>query len=209
MGALLVHKYGYKQLLSKLKTPLILVPILVLSPLIYACLDTSILRQLIGVGNLNMNPMEYFVNIAGYLLQITFVGKLDPSLNLGGLPYLDIFQMFMLVIGITVFYSQRSILKGKLMLLTPLIYIAIVSLYPVNLSKLALLVPLVIIFISAGVSEFISLWLKGFPRNPYGRSIGLLLIAALIGASGYYNLNRYFNAWAQNPDVKAAHQITK
>lgn len=207
--SLLIFQYGLKPSIMNLKTPLIILPLLLIAPLIYACVDTNVLKQLLGINSLISNPFEYIENIGNYILQITLKGSLEPALNLGRLPYLDIFQLLMLLIGIKTHFSHINRLKGRLTLVTPLLFIAIISVFSVDQTKLAILTPIIFILMAAGVNEFINLWLKGFPRNPIGRALGLMLVAGLLGTSGYYNVQRYFIAWAQNPDVKAAHQLEK
>lgn len=205
-----IAKFGFKSLFIKLKTPFALIPIVILMPLIVASItNLKTLKLLLGNGTQINGINDYITTIYSYFSQLLLIGSANPSISLGRLPYLDIFQIMMLLIGLVTLFNKRKNLKGQILIYTPVIYVALISVFSFDQTKLVVLLPLIFIIITVGLSEFINFWLKGFPRNPFGRLAGLILVAVLIGASGYYNIKRYYVAWALNPDVKAAHQIDK
>lgn len=201
----LVIHYGLKNTLTKLRLPQIIPIFLIILPLLIAFRNFDILKELLGITSLTRAPLGYLSNIVENFSQIIIRGSLDPALNLGRLPYLDIFQVLMLLLGITIFFTHRKSFRAMVTLYAPLIYIGLISILTNSLSALIILLPLIFIIICVGFSELISMWLRGFPRNPVGRIAGLVLCVILISTSGYYNLHRYYVAWADNPDVKATH----
>lgn len=205
----LIIQKGLKNVISKLKTPQIILPIVLLSPLIIASRNLEILKEIVGINGLLNNPLNYLTNIFQYGSQLIIRGEFNPAVNLGRLPYLDIFQTLMLCLGVFALISHRRNLRGLTLLFTPLVFIGLISVSSFNQTKLISIMPVIFIVLAIGVNEFITMWLKGFPRNPIGRAAGLLLCVVLISASGYYNAHRYFVAWAKNPDVKATHNQLK
>lgn len=206
LAIILITQYGFKNILKRLRTPQIILPVLLLLPLIIASRNLEVLKEVVGMNSFVISPFSFIKNVFEYVSQLIVRGTFNPAINLGRLPYLDIFQTLMLGLGLFVLVSHRKNLRGLVLLFTPLILLGIISISTLNQTNLAVILPIVFVVITAGVHEFITLWLKGFPRNPIGRAAGLLLCVILISASGYYNAHRYFVAWAKNPDVKSAHK---
>ena len=207
-GILAIREWGAKQILNKIGKIQLLIVLALIIHIIYSCIiNPAVIRELLGYNSFNINPLNYIATVTKYISLITLRGVLDPSVNLGRLPLLDIMQLVMLCIGVSVLYPINKSLKSYLLIVLPIVYILLISFSAVETTKLVALIPIIFIVIAAGLNEFIQLWLKSFPKNPIGRSIGVLMCVGLIAGSGYYNVNRYYTAWANNPEAQAAHQL--
>lgn len=61
--------------------------------------------------------------------------------------------------------------------------------------------PFLYIIAAAGIALLLQQWFTVFPKNPFARSVGVVLISICISASVAYNLHRYFIAWPHTPEV--------
>jgi hypothetical protein len=190
-----------EQLLSKLKNLYAPLLILFLTPLFYALIkNPSLSHSLLGIKDFSPSPISYMSSLVQNFAQIFVKGGVDHSISLGKQPFLDAFQGFMMIIGIIMVLSNK-------MLWLPIIIVAFISVGGLNITALSVLIPMVFLLVAIGFSEFLNLWLKSFPKNPYGRSLGLFLCVTLVGMSSYYNTHKYFVAWAKSPDVQSAHNL--
>ncbi len=117
----------------------------------------------------------------------------DSRLAVGKAPLLDIFVVFMLVLGLYDVCTSLKLDRSKLTLGLFIIGYTITVLGDTNL--LGMLVIPVFLLAAAGIGYLLDEWLSIFPRNPLARGIamGLVTIAVLFAAS--YNITNYFIAW--------------
>lgn len=194
---------------SKIKNLYAPMLLILLAPLVYSIINNPDLAyDLLGIKDFNPNLFDYIIGVLINFSQIFIRGGIDHGISLGRQPFLDAFQAFMMIIGTVMVLSSRAI-KGYRMLWLPIIVIAFISLGGLNIAALSILIPIVFLLISIGFNEFLNLWLKSFPKNPYGRSLGLFLCVVLLGMSSYYNAHKYFIAWAKSPDVQSAHNLSQ
>lgn len=194
-------------LISKIKnfyTPALLIALL---PLIYSVIRSpEIVKDLLGLKSLISSPLEYLSSLISNFSQIFIRGGIDNSISLGRQPFLDFFQAFMLIIGVISILTNKSF-RGTKILWLPLVLIAFTSIGGSNIIAMVAIMPIVLVLIAIGFNDFLNLWLKNFPKNPFGRSLGLFLCLILLAMSSYYNIHKYYIAWSKNPDVQSAHNL--
>lgn len=136
-------------------------------------------------------------------------GPPDPSRWLGRLPILDLFSSAMLVLGV---YSMRyhirqrdtAILFGSSVIVVLLVTVG-------GLTNITALIPLLYIFIGAGMAFMLQQWMVVFPKNPFARTLATTLMSVTILLVAYLHVNHYFIAWPQTPATKHAfgHSLLK
>lgn len=208
VGFVYLKKWGIRTSLKKAPKLLGSLVLVSLAPLIYSFFkNINNLKEILGVAGLSYNPLTYLETVLRYISQILFRGTLDPSVSLGRLPLLDIFQIFMLALGVITLMKMNKSQKKYVLIAPPVLFVILISPFGFMQTKLSVLMPIIFIAMAFGIDDFIKLWLKGFPRNPIGRLVGIVICSLIISMSGYYNVNRYFVAWAKNPEVKASHKL--
>ena len=75
--------------------------------------------------------------------------------------------------------------------------------------KLVIMLPVIYILASLGISYMIVSWLEVFPRNPLARYVGIGIVCAVVGLTCIYHLDRYFVAWPNSPDTIKAFHLTR
>lgn len=168
--------------------------------------DIAMLRQLLGISELPRTAYLYAKQVGQNLSQLFFRGFMDPAVNLGRLPLLDIFSVVMAAIGVLYYERKLNLRRSQVLFGTTLVLGLSLSLTAFSLPKLAILMPLVMFLVVGGIVELLDRWLDGFPRNPIARSVGVCVMVIAIGFTSFYHLQRYYVAWANNPDAIAAHR---
>ncbi len=65
-----------------------------------------------------------------------------------------------------------------------------------------LTLPFAFSIIAAGIEFLLDAWDDVFPRNPFAKSFGLLLITTVILFSAYYQLTRFIVVWPRTPETR-------
>jgi len=182
--------------------------LLLITPLILSMfVDSHQGLVLLGVDNLVDSIPTIILNIIDAVRSIFFVGMPGTPIGLGQLPMLDIFSVFMFLLGCYYFERRLSLKRSKLLFGGMAIGFIVCSLSEFDLVRYSLLLPLVYIFISAGIHESISRWLAVFPRNPIARGVGVVVLAISIGFVGSYHLRKVFIARPGNPEIRSLYII--
>lgn len=139
--------------------------------------------------------------IAAVPFHLFVYGPQYPELWLDRAPLLDVFTLVLCLLGIYFyarhFRASRSRLLGGLFI----IGIALVGIGgPVSF---ALVVPLMYFAAATGLAYLLREWLRVFPNNPLGRSLGISLIIAAVSLSCIYNVRAYFVAWPHTAVTRA------
>jgi hypothetical protein len=177
--------------------------VVLLAPLVRAIiLEPQLLKSLAG---LPLGKLPSIVDIAKNLVSVPknlFIhGPNDATVWLGGLPLLNVFSAAMLVLGSYSLYFKRKLdstkfIYGGLALGTLLVGLGVVN--------VIVLMPLLYVIMAAGLALLLQQWFTVFPNNPLARTLGSLLVAALVGITVFFHLNQYFIAWPKAPATKAA-----
>lgn len=178
--------------------------ILVITPLILSFIsDIQLLKEwllLPSVIDLKTIP----VNILRVPSAFIYRSPVDPVLNVARLPILDVASGAFFLIGLYAYQKHIKLERTKIMILTAIFGIIIGALGEVTIA-IVLLLPFVYSVIGAGISYVLDEWYSVFPKNPFARSFGLLLITLVILMSVYYQLTRFFVVWPQTPAVRAVY----
>lgn len=184
---------------------LILLPFVLLIPLFYAFARTpSLIQTWLGLPQDFGTPEGVVRSLLHSFSFFVYKGPDTPELWLARAPILSFFSTVMALLGV-LFYSKHLHAPRTRWLITFFVIGALLFAIggPV---KLSILVPLVYLFVTAGVGYLIHEWLQVFPRNPLARSIGYVFIASTVAISCAYNLKAYYIAWPHNTATKAAFQ---
>lgn len=169
-----------------------------IAPLALLCvLQPAHLSQLFGWEALQTPTLEGIKVLAW-----TYVWP-APTIVYGQvLPALDISALALIVLGgllsLQRWHTARSYMIGAWMILSLPILLFIPHM------SVLITVPLFIL-LAAGVESLLTQWYKLFPRNPYARGVGLLLLVALIGVMTISGVNRYVHSYHDIPTVAAEH----
>lgn len=147
------------------------------------------------------DPATIAKQFGGVFVHILIRGPQYPNLWLGRQPILDIFCLVALVLGAIFYITHLSATRSHL-----LIGSFIVGLVLISISggiDLSFLVPVIFLFIAAGIAYLLQQWLAVFPKNPFARYTGYILISAAVAVSCLYGLRSYFVAWPHNPQSQA------
>ena len=208
--SLLHYKQRQRSLPLKIwqKITVSLVGVLLLVPLVLSMfVDPKQGLTLLGVDNLVDSLPTIVLNIVDAIRSIFFIGIPGTAIGLGKLPMLDIFSVFMFMLGCYYFERRLSLKRSKMLFGGMAIGFIVCSLSQFDLVRYSLLLPLIYIFISAGIHESITRWLAVFPRNPIARGVGVVVLAVSIGFVGSYHLRKVFIARPGNPEIRSLYIV--
>jgi hypothetical protein len=177
--------------------------VLLLLPLVLAIARSPrFALDLLAVSNPVRSIPDLFINFIEIIKTIFFVADHVSPLGLGNLPFVDIFSLFMFIIGFYYFERRLALKRSKMLFGGLAMGILICSISKVDMLNVSILLPLVYIFVSAGLHETITRWLNVFPRNPLARSTGIIAIAIALGFTSSYHLTKVFIARPGNPEIR-------
>jgi hypothetical protein len=132
-------------------------------------------------------------------LHLLIHGPKNPELWLGKAPILDIFTLACALLGI--YFYARHITANRSRSLFSLFGVSWVLVALGGPVSISIMVPLMYLFTACGIGYLLHDWLKVFPRNPFARLLGIILIALAVTSSVAYNLRAYFIAWPHSSDT--------
>ena len=139
-----------------------------------------------------------FLNIP---VQLFYQGPNNPEIWLGRLPLLNIFSTAMFAIGLYAYAKKRRLDRTWFTLFVFIFGGALVSIQgPVTTS---ILTPFIYLMVAAGIALLLQQWFTVFPRNPFARTIGTVLMTLVVLIASYNGLHQYFIAWPNAPETKA------
>ncbi len=194
-------KIAFKYVKPQSVTLGVLGALVVFGPLIYAFVqDTSLLTQWLLI------PESFTVaTIAESALQVpsNFIYQMraNPLLNVGMLPVFDLATGFLFLLGLYAYSKKTRLDRARLLIAVALIGLIIGS-FGDHTTATVVLLPFVFSVIGAGVEYVLDMWHDVFPRNPYAKSFGVLLVSTVVLFGSYYQLTRFLVAWPQTPETK-------
>lgn len=181
------------------------ISVLLIVPLIYSLvLNPSQITTYLGIDRLvdENGPIEFLDTVASTVSSLFFNGPNDPYRWLTGTPILDVASAALAVLGIYAYVKGPHTLRARTLLLFAIISIVLIGTSTVV--SIALLLPLVYIVIASGLVFLLQSWFTVFPRNPAARNTAVILMALFITFICSYHVQRYFIAWPNAPETKAA-----
>lgn len=149
---------------------------------------------------------DILANFRSTLAAIFWFAPANPGKWLGNLPLLDIFGVVMVTLG--VYHHERNFGNRRSIILfgsTGILLILVSLNGGIDSVGFSLLMPLIALFVISGIQEFLGLWRDVFPRNPIAKALAVFVISILVSVSSYYQLNRYYIAWANSPETRAVY----
>lgn len=206
-GLLYFRKFlwrSVKKISLKLKLFCSFLFLVVIAPLMYSFVFAQ--RQIIEWLGYNSSQTLTPQAVGGNFLDIPkqlFISGTDNALFwLPGTPILDIFTVAMLGLGIYAFRAGQYPAREKLILGATVLSATVIGFG--NVATVSLLIPLLYIIVANGLAYMLQSWFTVFPKNPFARSIGIVLLTAAVGFSCFYQLQRYFVAWPKADTTQAA-----
>ncbi len=162
--------------------------------------DVTVLKQWLLLPE-TINWAETARNILRVPSAYIYRSPIDPLLGVGRLPIFDVAVGGLFLVGLYVYQKKNKLERTKVMLLTALLAIVIGALGQVT-AAVVLLLPFVYAVVAAGMSYLLDEWYKIFPRNPFARSFGLLLVTFVVLMTMYYQMTRFLVVWPQAPETR-------
>lgn len=123
-----------------------------------------------------------------------------PIYVAGHLPWLDICTTVLVAIGVVQFARHWRLHRSKLIAIVGLMSLGLIALNgPVSS---VILLPFLFLFAVEGLKWLLEVWLEIFPRNPFARSFAISLVFLLTFSISFYQVNKYFLAWAKAPETR-------
>ena len=197
---LALQRRHLKEFLADIKLPSVLIGIVIFTILLFPLLrffilnPNTLLEWAAIPTHLSLKNMAQ--NIINVPLSLAVRSNMNPVFNLGRLPYLDLFTIMMTILGTYAFVIRLQLVRTKILILSSIICLALVATEAISI---VIFLPVVYLLATGGIMFLLQQWYSVFPKNPIARVLGLTLLVLVINVSIFYNLNRYFVAWANNP----------
>lgn len=182
--------------------------LLMITPLVYSIMkDVSVLKEwlLLPEGIIWSDVPRNVLRVPSAFI---YRAPVEPLLNVGRLPIFDVASGGTFLIGIYAYQKNLKLKRTKVMLLTALLSVILGMLGQVTLAVLILL-PFVYSIIGAGLSYILDEWYSVFPKNPFARSFGLLLVTFVVIMSVYYQLTRFLIVWPNTPETRSIYNQSR
>lgn len=175
---------------------------LIITPLTYSVLKhPSVITTLLGLPETWPGIVEIIKNFLLVPVNVFIWTSQNAQTHLEYLPYIDGFAVIMFPLGVYYYFKYRSLARAKLIALCLVMASTLIA-FDGPVSP-AILLPIVYIVVAGGVALLLGQWLTVFPKNPFAKSTGILLLTLAVAMSCVYNLRTYFIAWPNNTAVKA------
>lgn len=146
-----------------------------------------------------------WVNVPRDILRIPsafiYRAPIDPLLNVGRLPIFDVASGGLFLVGLYAYQRHIKLERTKVFIVAGLFGCLLGALGQLA-AAIVLLLPFAVAIMAAGISYLLDQWYTVFPKNPFARSFGLLLIIIVVSASCYYQLTRFLVVWPQAPETR-------
>lgn len=150
--------------------------------------------------------MQFGKFIGQALLGLFWISPRASEFHLGHLPFLDVFTVIMMFLGILHLIANRKLKRIRFIVASTVISLVVIGLTQ-SASAFVLLVPIVYMCAGMGVSRLFREWNNVFPRNPFARAAAIIPMTLIIGFVMLYHLKYTFVAWPKNPETKSLYNI--
>jgi len=139
------------------------------------------------------HPLIALQHFGALWVHIFARGPQNPTVGLGNLPLLNVFATAMFVVGAYFYIVHWRSNRSKLLLAITTVSTLLIAVG--NKVQPSILLPIIYAIVAGGLGYLIHDWFKTFPRNPFARALGYILVTAVLVFSTIYNLRQYFVAW--------------
>lgn len=141
---------------------------------------------------------------AGYIYKMPE----NALLNVSTLPVFDLASGFLFLIGLNAYRKKLQLDRTRLMIAVALVGVIIGALGQTT-TAIVLLLPFAFSMIAAGIEFLLDEWNSVFPKNPFARSFGVTVIAAVILFGAYYQLTRFLVVWPQTNETRQTYDQSR
>jgi hypothetical protein len=178
--------------------------LLVITPLILSFTsDADILKQWLLLPN-QIDWRTIPLNILQVPSAFVYRQPADSLISVGRLPIFDVAAGGLFLIGLYAYQKHIKLERTRIMMLTALLGVLIGALGQVAIATI-LLLPFAYSIVAAGISYVLDEWYAVFPKNPFARSFGLLLVTTVVLISMYFQLTKFLVVWPQVPETRATY----
>jgi hypothetical protein len=185
-----------------------IIGLLLLSPLVVMLVKPlqgssalSNLSQLVGLPGSDFHSVkDMLFTLKDRLSDIFAYNTAGPIFAPGHVPWFDICTTVLVVVGMVQFVRYWRLDRSKLIALTAVLSLLLIALGgPVSS---VILLPFLFLFAVEGLKWLLEIWLEIFPRNPFARGFAVSMICILTFSVAFYQVNKYFFAWAKAPETR-------
>lgn len=178
-----------------------------LLPLAYGLFqDVENVKFWLGIQSALPSITGYLENVLSVIQHILWRSEENVAFHLGNLPMLDILTSTMTALGLYHYEQHHKYLRTKFLMYGFGLTVLVLGLNA-NQENYFILTPFIYIFAATGIVTLLNQWNKIFPLNPIARTLALLPLAFAVLITSQYHIDRYFSAWALNPETKAEFAI--
>ncbi len=163
-------------------------------PLVYLCATSwQMLTQVIGYQELTFDFYDNFrILVHSYFW-------MEPMVQSGQIvPIMDFSSLALIVLGLLALITQRHTARAYMIFAWMLVALPLLAVNP-HLTVI-MTIPLFIL-LAIGTETLLKEWYKLFPKNPYARAVGLLMMILLIGVIISSGIDRYVNGYRHMPEA--------
>lgn len=179
-------------------TPAFIVFLLVSAPLVYFCLKNhGFLLDVSGWSSLNFDILANLkIIVRTYLWPVPYIS------NGQVLPAIDVSTVALMFLGMIITFRNWHTARSYVVNIWLFLSLPLLALAPqVNM---IISVPMFIL-LATGVERLLYEWYRLFPKNPYARGTGLVLMIILVGVMTLSGVNRYVHSYHDLPDAVREH----
>lgn len=207
LGLLLVaclhpHTRSYLRRLRKSSSGLVaagLFGVLIL-PLIYWCLTRpEFFLQLAGRGS---GPIDLLTNLKIILWSYFWPHPLVQNGQI--IPLMDASALALTALGLISTIRQHHTARAYMIFAWLVLAAPLLALQP---SLIVMVTVPLFILLAVGVETLVREWYRLFPKNPYARATGLLLLICLIGVMTLSGIDRYLHGYRSMPAAVREHSL--
>ncbi len=165
----------------------------ILAPLVYLSANSpELFRAILGYEALQLDvPNNIFILFQSYFW-------IEPVvINNRIAPVVDFSALALMIFGFIVLFRHRYTARSYIIVAWLLITLPIIILRP-HLTSIVI-VPLFIL-LAIGVETLLSEWYKLFPKNPYARTAGLIMIVGLVSVMVLSGIDRFSSGYRHFPE---------
>lgn len=182
-----------------------IVGVTVALPLLYGFIsDIGNLKDWLGIPATLPSISEYLSNMLRSVQHVLWTSQSNPEFHLANLPMLDIFTSTMAALGLYHYERHFNLLRTRFIIYGLGFSILLFGL-SADETNYIVITPILYILGATGIVTLLAQWNKIFPINPFARTLALLPLAFAVLITSQYHLDKYFSAWALNPNVRSVY----
>jgi len=157
------------------------------------CLSPNLLTDLLGYQSFKLEPLQNAKTLIHTYFWVT------PIIHYGQIvPIMDFSSLALMVLGLIATLKNRHTARAYIVFAWLIVTLPLILVRPQLTILIA--VPLFIL-LAVGIEALLSEWYGLFPKNPYARATGLVMLVGLIGVMILSGGDRFFNSYRYMPEA--------